>query len=288
MAVLPPEEAMARFWRLGADDERAVRRFLARQPAQHAYLLGLVERGALQERELGHVLVGWFEGRRLMAVASLGQNLVISATRSARALAAIAGHVRELGIGVRVVAGPDDEVGAFMSHFGRERVIAERAGQVLMEVDRRRLSRAARSVELRPAQVGDLDPIWRADRAMIEEELGLFPFANDPEGHRRGCERRILEQRSWVIGGVGGPLSFKVDQSAVSPMVVQLAGVYTVPERRRQGLAFGALGEMCHLLTREAERVALFVDAHNEAARRLYRRLGFCEVGRVRSVWLAG
>jgi hypothetical protein len=272
--------------RLDSHDEPTVVRFLARHPSQHAYLLGQVARGALSDPDLAHVFVGWFEVGRLVAVASLGQNLVVSRTPSNRALIAFAAHARELRLDVRVVVGPDREVDVFMTHFGRADVRLERGGQPLMEVDLKHLARSARSVELRPGQTQELQAIWDADGAMILEELGFSPFSSDPNLHRFGCERRIQEWRTWVVGAPAGSIAFKVDQSAVSSRVVQLAGVFTHPAHRRQGLAFRALGEMCHLLLREVPRVSLYVNPDNLGARGLYAHLGFCEVGVVRSAWL--
>lgn len=276
----------SRVRRLTVRDEPVLRRFLARSPSQHAYLLGQLARGALSDPNEPHTFVGWFERGVLAAAASLGPNLVISRCPALRGAAVLATFAAELGNETRVVVGPDREVDVFMGQFGREGVRLERVGQVLLELDGRHLVRSARSIGLRPAQPLELDAVWHLDHDMIMGELGFSPFANDPQLHRQGCLRRIQERRTWVEGPSDGSVVFKVDQSAVSPEVVQLAGVYTAPNARRLGLAFGAVGEMCHLLLREVPRVSLYVNEDNSTARRLYGRLGFREVGRVRSIWL--
>lgn len=277
---------LTRTRRLTARDERAVLRFLGRHTSQHAYLLGLVARGALSGSAEMMPLVGWFERGSLGAVASLGANVVLSRASSPRGVAALAAHARELGVAVKVAVGPDPEIDQFLALFGREAVRLERAGQVLLEVDARHLARSARSMRLRPAQPEELDLVWHLDEDMILEELGFSPFEEDPQVHRHGCLRRIEERRTWVEGDFCGPLTFKVDHAAVSPQVVQLSGVFTPPLHRRRGIALQALGEMCHILLREVPRVSLYVNEDNAAARRVYRRLGFREIGRVRSAWL--
>ncbi len=277
-----------RLARLGPDDEPEVLRLLTARPACNAYLLGLVARDALLHPERMGPLLGWREGGAIVSVVAIGSNLALSDTVSDDALAAFAGYARESELQsrtLRIVVGPDEVVARFMAFFGRDTVALERPGQHLLEVDASRLLQDARSVELRPAQPEDFSALVEADLAMVEEELGMNPFAVDPDTYRRGCERRVVEWRSWVVGPLGGPIHFKVEQSSISPEVVQLAGVYTAPSHRGRGLARHAVGEMCHLLLRDVPRVSLHVNPGNHAALHIYRRLGFRDIARVRSVW---
>ena len=88
-----------------------------------------------------------------------------------------------------------------------------------------------------------------------------------------------------MVGDRGGPITFKVDQSATSDDVVQLAGIYTVPEARRAGLASAGVAAVCAQLMESRPMVTLYVDRNNTAAVRLYQKLGFEAVGTIRSVW---
>jgi hypothetical protein len=274
--------------RLGPRDQAAVKALLCAKPACNAFLLGLVARGVLAEPERTGPLIGWWVGGTLTSVAAIGSNLALSDHASDEALAAFAGYARESDLRARIVVGPDTLVGRFMEFYGDDRMVLDRPDQRLFEVDAPHLLKDARSVELRPAQPVDLEALMEADLAMVEEELGMNPFSADLEGYRRGCERRLEEWRSWVVGPLGGPLLFKLEQSSVSPEVVQIAGVYTRPDVRGCGIARQAIGEMCHILLRDVPRVSLHVNASNAPAVHLYRRLGFRELGRVRSVWLEG
>ncbi len=272
--------------RLGPRDERELVAFLARRPADNAYLLGLVARGGLDEPTTG-AFVAWIEQGRINGVALLGSNLVLSHGIPPEGIAAFAEITRGSPWVARVIVGPDASTGAFAEALTPGPVLLEREGQILLQVDRRSLPRDARSIALRPVQPSEIDQMMALDLAMVREELGIDPFAPDMLGYQRGWQRRINEWRAWVAGPVGGPLWCKVDQAAVSDQVVQLAGVYTVPAFRRRGIAREVVGEMCHLLLREVARVVLYVNADNAPALRLYRSLGFYEVGRVRSLWLA-
>lgn len=286
--TLSAAEPLCVIRRLLPGDERELLAFLGARPADNAFLLGQVARGALADEKVAGTLLGWWQDGHLTAAACVGSNLVPSHDLPSAAAAAFARFVRDSSWVIKVVVGPAESVARLIAALDLpdEAFALVRPGQVLLQVDRRTLDRGARSVELRPAQMVELDVLVAVDLAMAREELGFDPFSHDLVGYRRGWERRILEWRAWVAGPVGGPVSFKVDQAAVSDRVVQLAGVYTAPSHRRRGLAHRAIGEMCHLLLREVPRVTLYVNADNTPALRLYRSLGFYEVGRVQSAWL--
>jgi len=275
--------------RLRVEDEAELVAFLVACPSDNAYFLGQVTRGALGDETIAGTLVGVRRRGELVGAACLGSNLVLSRPLPEACLPDLVRASHDAGWLVRVVVGPDDVVERFMRHLGQSAgpIALERSGQLLFEVDTAHLARDARSAELRPAQLHELDALMACDLAMVREELGLDPFSADWAGFKRGWHRRVLEWRAWVVGELSGPIRFKVDQAAVSPEVVQLAGVWTRPEDRGMGLARRALGEMCHLLLREAPRVSLYVHPANEPAVRLYRSLGFRQVGLVRSAWLA-
>lgn len=286
---MDPAVAATYIRRLLPSDESTLVAFLLQRPADNAYLLGHVARGALEDDAAHGAVLGWWSGGQLVGVALVGSNLVLSHGVPSAGIEAFARFTSASAWVVRVIVGPDDIVHAFTEALalGPERILLERAQQVLLQVDKRTLRGDARSVELRPAQANELDLMMSIDLQMVKEELGIDPFSSDIHGFQRGWLRRILEWRAWVAGPLGGPIQCKVDQAAVSEHIVQLSGVYTAPGFRRQGLARRVIGELCHLLLREVPRVALYVHADNLAALRLYRSLGFYEVGRVRSVWLS-
>ncbi|MFT7579409.1 MAG: ribosomal protein S18 acetylase RimI-like enzyme [Myxococcota bacterium] len=275
--------------RLSGRDHWEVVRFLEPNAAQNAYLLGQVARGGLHRESVAGIFAGHWEQGTLTGVLCIGSNLVLSWPCNPAAIDAFATFSHDTGYAVRVVVGPDPLIAAFMERFRctPQNIRLERPDQRLFAVTRGQLCGPAEPVELRPADVTELEVMVRTDLAMVNEELGFDPFSAEIGSFRRGWLRRIRELRSWVVGPVGGPIVFKLDHSAVSDAVVQIAGVYTAPAYRRRGVARRAIHAMCVLLFEEVEVVSLYVHQQNTAAIGLYRALGFEEVGAIRSVWMA-
>jgi len=273
--------------RLSGRDYWEVLGFLRQAPAHNAFLLGQIVRQALDRESVAGVFAGFWDEGHLEGVVAVGSNLVLSEPCSDNALAAFAAFAAHSEYLIRVAVGSDGELARFMARLGDRAaaVAVERPHQVLFRLERGDHEPVAPWPELRPADVSELEALIRFDLEMVDEELGFDPFSRDMPSFRRGWLRRIREQRTWVVGPAGEPVRFKVDHSAVSDDVIQLAGVYTRPEARGQGIATRALATMCQLLLDEVPVISLYVHEANGPAIRLYERLGFRPVGRVRSVW---
>ena len=69
---------------------------------------------------------------------------------------------------------------------------------------------------------------------------------------------------------------FKAEVAAASPYACQVQGVYVDPARRGEGLAAAGMAAVVELAMADiAPVVSLYVNNHNEAARRAYARVGF-------------
>lgn len=273
--------------RLTPADDADVTAMLAVAPAANAYLLGQLARGALGDESVAGTVLGAFHATELLGVACVGSNLVLSDGFPVDFMTDLVQRVAATRWVVRVIVGPDDIVSAYLdaARVPSQALEVDRRAQILFEVDAASLAPVARSAELRPALPHEFERLVGIDLAMVREELGFDPFSRDLAGYRRAWERRIAERRAWVVAPLAGPIQFKVDQAAVAPHAIQLAGVYTAPSERGRGLATRALGEMCHILLRGVPSVSLYVNAANLPAIRLYETLGFREVGRVRTAW---
>ncbi|MGB0591221.1 MAG: GNAT family N-acetyltransferase [Myxococcota bacterium] len=273
--------------RLRPRDRRSVLNLLVPHAAQNAYILAQISRGALGRDDLAGPLLGhWSEGL-LTGVAIFGSNLVLSTPCTPSARDAFARYARAEGFRVWVVVGEDATIDAFMATYGRQTrpTLLERPGQKLYAMHTAP-DLSGQVQGLRPAEIQETEALMRLDREMVVEELGFDPFSRDLESYRRGWKRRIREGRSWIIERHGEAL-FKVDQSASSEHVIQLAGVYTAPSARRQGLAREGMAGMVAWALERVPVVTLYVDASNHAAIRLYEALGFQEKSLVRSIWFA-
>jgi GNAT superfamily N-acetyltransferase len=134
------------------------------------------------------------------------------------------------------------------------------------------------AMPIRRGRRNDLDQLTVAAAAMHHEEMGIDPLTFDPIGWRR--RMATLIDRGWsFLFMEGGEIAFKVELSAWTPEAVQLQGVWTDPRHRRRGIATAAMAAVCAELLAETRICSLYVNAYNEPALRLYRRLGFRQVG---------
>jgi ribosomal protein S18 acetylase RimI-like enzyme len=136
---------------------------------------------------------------------------------------------------------------------------------------------------LREATVDDVDLLVPACAATHFEELGVDPLERDAAGFRRRTIAQIEEGRSW-LWVEDGTILFKAEASAWTPQAVQLQQVWVDPSARRSGHGTRGLADLCRLLLERTPTVTLFVRPENEAAIRLYDRVGMRRVASYRSV----
>jgi RimJ/RimL family protein N-acetyltransferase len=245
--------------------------FCAEDPVERVFLEDVARRG------LGRFAALEQDGR-LVALCHTGANVVPSgrgcgafadaAARSqARMLIGEQGSVTELWDALRSRVRPPRE---------------DRPGQPVYVMS---TPPEAGGTGLRPATLDDLDLLVPACAAAHEAELGLDPLRRDAEGFRWRTRSQIEEGRSWLWRD-DGVIRFKAEASAWTPAAVQLQQVWTDPAARRRGYASAALRDLIRLLLRRVPRVCLFVRAENDAAIRLYERVGMQHVLDYRSVLL--
>lgn len=140
------------------------------------------------------------------------------------------------------------------------------------------------NVDIRQATADDLEAMLDALEPVVEEGrwLGLEPPL-DRAGRRERLLASFASQRSVqllavVEGDIVGHLGLEV-----APYGVAQLGMYVAAEWRGRGvgsaLVHAAVGT-ARLMG--AHKLSLQVWPHNHAARRLYRRHGFTEEGRLR------
>ena len=182
----------------------------------------------------------------------------------------------------RLIIGPASAVRALAASIApRQRPIEVRDPQPVLVLDGPPASLPG--VPIRRGRRDDLDALTVAAAAMHREEMGVDPLALDPTGWR--LRMATLIDRGWsFLLMEGGEIAFKVELSAWTPEAVQLQGVWTQPRLRRRGIATAALAAVCAVLLAEVPICSLYVNGYNESALRLYRRLGFRQVGEFATV----
>ncbi len=129
---------------------------------------------------------------------------------------------------------------------------------------------------LRIARYGDLDALFLASARMHREETLEDPLVHDPDVFRRHVENRIDNGRSHVWINDHHRLLFKADISADGSAGVQISGVFTDPLSRGKGVATRAMFDLCDKLFADGvPLITLYVNHNNEAAKRVYTRIGF-------------
>ena len=102
------------------------------------------------------------------------------------------------------------------------------------------------------------------------------PLEKDANHFRRHVEHRIDNGRTYVWFDQHRRLLFKADISAQGSWGAQISGVYTPPALRGNGIATAAMTQICDaLFDRGFPRATLYVNRTNEAARRVYAKVGF-------------
>jgi predicted GNAT family acetyltransferase len=139
------------------------------------------------------------------------------------------------------------------------------------------------SLTVRPAREADLPNVMPLRYGMFEEPEGRVLTSYEKGRLRRSCLDLIQESRLFV-GEEDRRIVFAASFTVSIPEATQVSSVYTVPDRRNRGIAGAALSALCERGFAVSERMSLFVAENNEAAKRVYQRLGFKRIGVVRSI----
>ena len=246
--------------------------FCAEDPIERVFLEDVARRGSSRFRA-----VAGESG--LAALCYFGANVV----PSGRGCEAFAGEAAARG--ARMILGQERAVtdlwDAAQSVMPKPREI--RPAQPVYVLDKSFAGPGPVETGVRAATLDDLELLLPACAETHLGELGLDPLERDAAGFRRRTITQIEEGRSW-LWAENGTILFKAEASAWTPQAVQLQQVWVDPEARRQGYGRRGLADLCRLLLERTPSVTLFVRSENEAAIRLYERVGMRQVGSYRSV----
>lgn len=265
---------------VAAGESDALLYWLQTQPVPHLFLLGWHEQfGVLPH--LPHQLfefVGVFDTAGPLVGACLLVNGTICCTSELPESAArlVGKYLRQRGATLRTVLGPEDVTEAVWDGcHGRQTRAIRAYSQVLLSLRSRDL-RYWGEPALLPATAQELPMLLEASLQMYVEELGMTPSPDELEALRASTAAKVDAGRTWCIQEpLRGELVFKASISASSTHGSQIEGVWTAPAWRGRGIARRALSELCRQLLLSAPLVTLYTARSNEAALRLYRRVGF-------------
>jgi hypothetical protein len=131
----------------------------------------------------------------------------------------------------------------------------------------------------------EIDLFLPAAVEMYTEEIGFSPISSDGGGLYRARVAELIALKHAFALVENGKVQFKAEIGAVAGDVCQIQGVWVDPAMRGRGLGVTGTAAVVAAAQRSiAPIVSLYVNVHNEPARRAYERVGFHTVGEFASV----
>jgi predicted GNAT family acetyltransferase len=262
---------------LGPADLDEVSQLIARDPITHVFLDHRTRLTRLEPRWLGGEMWGYDDGSGLVALCHAAANLT-PAFATPAALTAFATRALERERTCGSLMGPHDEVMALWNllspEWGPARSV--RPDQPFMTLRGQPLVDASPAV--RRVRPDELDVFYPACVAMYTEELGVSPEAHGGAALYRARVAQLISKGFAFAQIEGDDVIFKAELGAITPHAVQVQSVWIAPRHRGKGLAAPRLAAVCRMALDEfAPVVTLYVNEHNDPARRAYERIGFTE-----------
>lgn len=133
----------------------------------------------------------------------------------------------------------------------------------------------------------EVDLLFPAAVAMYTEEVGASPLTGDGGRDYRRRVADLVRARRAYAKFVGRRVVFKAELAVVTRHTAQVQGVWVAPEWRGRGLGTIAMATVVRdALRRVAPSVSLYVNDYNHAARTVYARCGFRQLGTFATVLL--
>jgi len=271
---------------LGDDQRAAVERLLDQAPYAGAQIAERVGVAGLDWWRREAAVLGYAPRGRLESVCWVGGN-VVPVLAQPFAVAAFADLIADRPRPCSSLVGTADAVLNLW-----ERLIAEwgpardvRAHQpLLVATAPPPIPADSRYRLVRPTEINQLYP---AAVAMYTEEVGVSPVAGLGDQSYRDRVADLVHARRAYARFHEGRVVFKAELAIVTRHTAQIQGVWTAPEWRGRGIATtGVATVVADVLRRVAPSVSLYVNDYNDAARRVYARCGFRQVGEFATVLL--
>ncbi|GEP36986.1 N-acetyltransferase GCN5 [Nocardioides psychrotolerans] len=269
---------------LGTSDLDAFLALAQQDPVVNVFALYRARTTSLEPRWLGGEVWGRFLDGELVAACHVGANLVpIQATADdARAFAE---RAMTRSRSVSTIVGPHDAVqvlwNSVSQSWGRPREI--RWLQPHLVIDGPPLVMSDPLVRRTTRQ--DMPALYPACVAMYTEEVGVSPELGGSSDLYRARVTQ-LTSRGWSFARFeGGRVIFKAEVACATSYAAQIQGVWVPPDRRGEGLAIAGMAAVVeHVQAEIAPHVSLYVNEWNQAARRVYKAVGFRETTRFSTV----
>jgi GNAT superfamily N-acetyltransferase len=207
-----------------------------------------------------------------IVAAAIDDGLAMSVGGSPEGLDAIAAEVLDIADRL-VIAGRTPDVRRFVRNEPAGR--SERP-EHYMAVARGALLRPIEQLPIRVATEDDLPLLIRVRAAALAEEYGI-PVSPESKLHHELAQAvtRAVSLQGVAIWIEDGGCAFTAQLIAKTPSAAMFGDLYVEPSLRGAGRATRALTTFCAWLMSESDHVTLRVGRDNDAAVRLYERVGF-------------
>lgn len=260
---------------LGPADLPEALEVLATDPVTNVFVEYRSRMTQLDPRWLGGQMWGYSVDGRLQSLCHVGANMVPVNGRPEACAAFAQRALRQRRLSSTIV-GPRDAVELLWTDladaWGTPREMRWDQPHLQTSVP----SELAGDPAVRRTTPEEIETLYPACVAMYEEEVGVSP---EIDGGRNLYRARVaqLVNRGWSFSRIeDGKVVFKAEIACATPSACQVQGVWVDPSRRGEGLCTRGMATVLDVALREiAPTVALYVNAHNVAARTAYERVGF-------------
>lgn len=265
--------------------------FLRGDPRENVFLISRIHRSGMTDTRNpahGRFLGAFDEDQSLRGLCFIGNTgtLVVSVDEpwvAAEFVDPILDDGYHFGILVCTFEAGREFLARFKKRSGRKPLLDRK--QIYYVVDSASLSKKGiKEIDMEQASLDSIDELTELACAMVAEDLKLDPGGIDRRHYRLRMTEKVMDGRAFLCRHPEGRAIFKADMAVMGPEGALLEGVYTPPAYRKQGVATRALWTLAKdLLQRDkVPFIALHVDERNKAARTVYERVGYREVGAYR------
>jgi predicted GNAT family acetyltransferase len=260
---------------LGPSDLPAVRELTSQSPVVDVFVDYRARLTQLEPRWLGGEVWGYEVDGRLVSVCHAAANLVpVQGTPDA--LEAFARHAASRPRRCATIVGPAEQVGPLWEQLEPHWAPAREVRPVQPHLQISTEPAVPPDPAVRRTVAADVPVLYPACVAMYTEEVGVSPELGGTADLYRARVAQLVA-KGWSFARIeDGEVVFKAEVAAASPHACQIQGVYVHPARRGEGIAAAGMAAVVRAALRDiAPVVSLYVNEHNEPARRAYGRVGF-------------
>ena len=139
---------------------------------------------------------------------------------------------------------------------------------------------------IRLAVPAELELVLPAAAMMFREEVGIDPLQPATSAVYRARVLELLQLGRTYVLIEDNKVVFKADVGVLTDEVLQIQGVWVAPEHRGYRISGPALAGAITQMQQQTPVISLYVNDFNNRAIRLYRSLGFQQIGTFASVML--